>query len=277
VAVRILNIAEIVSKAGIFCLKSQINAIKNEYQADFVMINGDGCTSGYGIGKNHSIYLNKLGVNCITTGDQTFFKKDIQPHIEYAPYMVRPANFPPGAPGRGWRYFDLGDKKVAILSLLGMSGFNRLHVRNPFGHLPEIVDRIKKETPIILFDFHSCITAEKAAMAFHADGLVSAMLGTGMKCQTAESKIYPKGTAVVLDTGRTGSLQSVGGFRPDAEIEKFMTGVPNRSLDAWDGLEIQGAMVEIGDDGKAIDLQVFRKAVATPEKTDKSEPEKASA
>ncbi|MFW5686512.1 MAG: TIGR00282 family metallophosphoesterase [Spirochaetota bacterium] len=259
---RILFIGEIVGKAGVFCVKSLLPSLRKELEVDFVVANGDGATGGFGIGKSHSVYLRKLGVDVITGGDQTFFKKDMVPHLESAYYMLRPTNYPPAAPGRGWRYYNLpGDQKVAVISMLGLSGFDRAHASNPFTYLPELASRVRKETPHIIMDFHATTTAEKYTMFFLADGEISAVIGTGTRVQTADAQVLPKGTAMIGDAGRTGSRDSVAGLDPGPEIRKFLTGVPERSSDTWVNLELQGVLVELADDGRATSITPLQRAV----------------
>ena len=311
-ALRILFIGEIVGRAGIFCIKSMLPALKQELKPDFVIANGDGATGGFGLGKNHAIYLRKLGIDVITSGDQIYFKKDMVEHIERASYILRPANFPQADPGRGWRFYSVatavpagdvamvegeavseqphvppaenpnqgtaattekpavpsphrrrealpGTKTIAVINLLGQSGFSRTHLGNPFLHLPELVARIRHETPIIILDFHALTTAEKSTMFYHADGLVSAVLGSGTRIVTADAEVLPSGTAVISDTGRTGSLNSVSGLDPSIEIQKFLTQIPERSKDAWDNLELQGVVLDIDDDGKATRIEMIRR------------------
>lgn len=256
--VRILFLGEIVGKAGVFCVKNQLPAIKHDRGIDFVIANGEGATGGFGIGKNHSIYLHKLGIDVITSGECIYYKKDMVPHIKNAPYILRPANYPPGNPGRGWWSYTLGDKKIGVINLLGQSGFTRTHLSNPFTFLPEIVSRIRQDTNIIILDFHAATTAEKYSMFFHADGLVSAVIGTHFKTLTADEQIMPKGTAVICDAGRTGSIDSVGGLLPEIEIQKQLTQVPERSKDAGGRLEIQGVILEIQQDGKSSSIERIR-------------------
>jgi metallophosphoesterase (TIGR00282 family) len=266
--VRILFLGEIVSRPGIFCIKSDLQKLKEKYKPDLVVANGDGTTGGYGLGKAHAMYLRKMGIDVITGGDQTYYKKDMVASIDQTYHVLRPANYPPGNPGRGWRTIAAGSTKVGVISLLGLAGFSRVHLSNPFTFLPEIVKRLRAETPIILLDFHSVTTAEKATMALHSDGLVSAMIGTGLRVLTADAEILPGGTAMLSDAGRTGSIDSVIGYDPKNEIAQFMTAIPEKSADCWSGLEIQGAVVDIGDDGKATAIDIFRHAVtARPDPT----------
>jgi calcineurin-like phosphoesterase len=103
-------------------------------------------------------------------------------------------------------------------------------------------------------------------MFFYADGMLSAVVGTHSKAITADAEIFPKGTAVITDNGRCGSLMSVGGLEPELEIRKFMTQIPERSNDCWDSLELQGALITLGDNGKAESITALRVPVATPEK-----------
>ncbi len=250
-SVRILFIGEIVDKPGVFCIKKLLPSLRTEHSVDLVVANGDGTTGGFGIGKNHAIYLHKLGVDVITTGDQAYFKKDIVGHIESASYMLRPANYPPGNPGRGWRVFRAGDQRVAVINMVGMSGSDRTHPTNPFTYLPELAGRAKKDTPIVIVDFHAVTTAEKATMSYLAAGHVSALIGTGTRVRTADARVIKERTAAITDVGRTGSQTSVGGLAPGPEIDKFMTQMPIRSTTVWDDLELQGVLVEIQDDGTA--------------------------
>lgn len=251
-------IGDIVGKAGIFCVKSAVSAVKKERGIDFVIANADGATGGFGLGKNHSVYLRKLGIDVLSGGECIYYKKDMTPHINLAPYILRPANYPPGNPGRGWRVYQAGERKIAVICLLGQSGFSRTHLSNPYTFLPEIVSRIREETHAIVLDFHASSTAEKYSMFYVADGLVSAVAGTHGRVLTADAKIFPRGTAVISGCGRTGSQNSVGGLDKETELRKFLTQVPQRSKDAWDALELQGVIFDIGEDGRAEGIEIVK-------------------
>ena len=255
---RILFIGEIVGKTGVFCVKTLLPQVIQENRINFVIADGEGATGGFGLGKNHSIYLHKLGIDVITGGERIYYKKDIVEHIEKANYLLRPANYPPKNPGRGWAVYQKESSNIAVLVLLGQSGFERVHLRNPFAYLPELVERIKERTRTIIVDFHAATTAEKYTMFYHADGLVSAVIGTHSRVMTADEALQPGGTAVICDVGRTGSLNSVGGLDSKIEIGKFLTRVPERSKEAWDNLELQGVIVDINDQGKAEHIERLR-------------------
>ena len=262
---RILCIGEVVGKAGIYCIKKLLPEIKKEEDIDFVIANTEGVTGGFGIGKNHSVYMRKLGIDCQTLGEKGYYKKDIVDHIVKAPYILRPANYPPGNPGRGWRIYDFGEKKIGVFSMLGQSGFPRTHLSNPFTYAPELAARMKADADIVIMDFHAATTAEKYTMFHLMDGNVSAVVGTHSKAQTADEQVLPGGTAIICDTGRTGSIESVGGLDPAIEIEKFLTQIPERSADAWKKPELQGVVIEFNENGTAKSIKRIRKETEAPD------------
>lgn len=256
---KILYIAEIVRKAGVYCIKTKLKQLKQKFEVDFVIANADGATGGYGLGKNHSVYLHKLGINVLCTGENVYYKQDLHEQLKNAPYILRAANFPPGNPGRGWGIYSLKDgNKLAVINMMGQAGFKRTHASNPFRYLPDIVEKIKKETPHIVLDFHAATTAEKRTMAFLADGMISAVIGSHSRIQTADEQILPGGCAAITDAGRTGSSFSIGGMEVKTELEKILTQVPLRSKDAWEKLQIQGLFVETNNEGKAIKIERIR-------------------
>lgn len=257
---KILYIGEITGKAGVYCVKKILPDLKKELEADFTIAACEGTTGGFGIGKTHSVYLRKLGIDVLTAGEKVFYKKDMVEHIPKAPYILRPANYPPGVPGRGWKVYQAGDAKIGVITLLGNSGFSRTHLSNPFSYMPELAEKISRETNIIILDFHAATTAEKKAMQFHADGKLTAVIGSHTKVITADAQILPGGTAVITDAGRTGSQNSVGGLDPEIEIRKFLTQIPERSRDCWENLELQGVLVEADPEtGKAVSIETVRK------------------
>jgi len=258
--VRVLYIGEIVGSAGVFCVKSQLASLRRELSVDFVVACGDGATGGFGIGKNHSMYLHKLGIDVLTSGECIYYKKDMVPHLPRAGYILRSANYPYGNPGRGWLVAEACGQKIAVLNLLGQSGFARVHLANPFHLATDLVARIAQETRLILVDFHAATTAEKYTMFYHLEGQVSAVLGSHTKVLTADARVLPGGTAVIAGTGRTGSRDSVGGLEAEIEIRKFTTQIHEFSKVSWRGLELQGVLVEISPDGKATGIQIVRRA-----------------
>jgi metallophosphoesterase (TIGR00282 family) len=261
---RVFFIAEIVGSGGVYAVKSGLKRFAQDKNIDFVVANADGATGGFGLGRAHSAYIHKLGVDVITGGDCIYYKKDMVAFFPKAGYTLRPANYPFGNPGRGYRICEKNGKRLAVISLLGQAGYTRTHLSSPLGTLQELSQKIKKDCPHILVDFHATTTAEKATMFFFGDGKVSAVCGTGFKVQTADEQILKGGTAVITDAGRTGSRHSIGGLEPEIELRKFKTGIPERSSDAWEDLSLQGILVDFDETGKAVSIQRVMEPVEAP-------------
>ncbi len=269
-SIRILYVAEIVGKAGVFTVKKTLAAARRDLKADFVIGNADSATGGAGLGRQHAVYLRKLGLEAITTGECCYYKRDIVEHMPKAPYLLRPANYPYGNPGRGYKVFSCAaaggeasgaegrSAKVAVLQLLGQAGFSRVHLANPYQAVADLARKLREETPIIILDFHAATTAEKQTMSYHAAGLVSAVIGSHTKAQTADARVVRGGTAYITDAGRTGSLLSVGGLDPATRIGEYLSGISAWAKDGSAGLELQGCLVEVGDDGRALSIEALR-------------------
>lgn len=278
---RILFIGEVVGAAGVYCVKTLLPGLKREFEVDLTIAAAEGATGGFGLGKGHSVYLHKLGVDVITTGDFAYFKRDMVGHIAQARYLLRPANYPYGNPGRGWLIARPGPAAggdgneapaepgatagAGVISLLGQAGFNRVHLRNPFELAGGLIDRVRQQTPIVVVDFHATTTSEKVAMSLFLDGKVSAVLGTHVRTLAADARLLPGGTAAITHSGRTGSLHSVGGLDPAVETRKFLTQVHEQSRDAWGLLELQGVVLEIAPDGRALSITTLRRQTTAPE------------
>jgi metallophosphoesterase (TIGR00282 family) len=254
----VLYVAEIVGKAGVYAFKTALPELKQRYPWDFLIACADGATGGNGLGRNHAAYLHKLGANVLTTGECCFFKKDLTENFEKTPYVLRPENLNPQAPGIGSRIYKADGQKVAVAVLLGQSGFGRLHSGSPYVRLPVLLERLRQETPYIIIDFHAQATAEKKTLFFAADGLCSAVIGSHTRVQTADEEILPKGTAVISDAGRTGSSESVGGCETASRIQEYLTGIPEWTKDAWDKPELQGVYIDLDTNGKAKAIERIR-------------------
>jgi len=264
-SIRILFLGEIVGRPGIHALKGGLKPLKESREIDFVVANGEGATNGYGLGKNHALQILKLGIDLLMTGEKTYYKKDMVEYITKNPKIMRPANYPLGNPGRGYRIFDIKEKKVAFINLLGNADFPRTHLANPYHVANALIEKLKEETPLICLQFHATTTAEKQTMAYHIAGRTAAMIGTHTKVLTSDARILDGGTAIITDIGMCGSTESVGGFKSDIEIERFLTQVPSRAQESWGKIELQGVIVDIDDTGKATTIELLRQPVDSPE------------
>jgi metallophosphoesterase (TIGR00282 family) len=258
---KVLYVAELVGKAGVYAFKKALPDLRERYPWDFLIACADGVTGGNGLGRNHAAYLRKLGANVLTTGECCFYKKDLTENFEKMPYVLRPENLNSEAPGFGSRIFKAGNEKIAVTVLLGQNGFGRLYGSSPFAMLPVLLERLRQETPCVVVDFHAQASAEKKTLFFAADGRCSAVIGSHTRVQTADECVLAGGTAVISDAGRTGSRESVGGCDAASRIQEYITGIPDWTKDAWDKPELQGVYIEIGPDGKARSIERVRAAV----------------
>ncbi|MFP3089761.1 YmdB family metallophosphoesterase [Treponema sp. TIM-1] len=270
----ILYVAEIVGKVGVYAFKTGLAELKKRHTIDFVIACGDGATGGNGLGRNHAAYLHKLGADVLTTGECCFYKKDLVENIAHIPYVLRPFNLSPGAPGIGSRIFKSPLGKIGVAVLLGQSGYGKLHGDNPFYALPALLERLRQETPLVVIDFHAGATAEKHTLFTMAAGNCSAVIGSHCRVQTADEGILPGGTAVITDAGRTGSIDSVGGTDKTERITEYLTGIPDRTRDAWDRPELQGVLFELDPAGKALSIQRIRHPLPALKNPDLNSPEK---
>lgn len=254
---KLAYIAEPVSKAGLHAFKTAAKKYKEDRSIDLMLVQGDSFTNGYGLGKNHSLYIRKLGADFVIGGDQIFYKKDLVETFQTMHFIIRPANLPFGSPGRGWRSFTYGDQKLAIISLLGQSGFRRSVANNPFRTGLDLVEKVAKDHKIIIVDFHALTTAEKQSMFTALDGKVQLIIGSGTGVQSADLQVSPKGTGFITDIGRSGAMNSVGGFDPVQEIKAFRQGVPNRSADTWSDIRLNGLEVDINESGHIASMELF--------------------
>jgi metallophosphoesterase (TIGR00282 family) len=266
---KVLYVAELVGKAGVYAFKNALFELKSRYPWDFLIACADGATAGNGLGRTHASYIHKLGADAITLGECCFYKKDFTENIEKIPYALRPENLSSESPGAGSRIFRAGSERIAVAVLIGQNGFGRLHANNPFTLFPALLERLRKQTPYVIVDFHAQASAEKKTLFFAADGLCSAVICSHTRVQTADEAILRGGTAVISDAGRTGSRESVGGCEINSRIREYITGIPDWTRDAWEAPELQGVYIDIGKDGKALSIERIRVPVQQPEKEEK--------
>lgn len=223
---RILFVGDIVGSPGREMVQEYLPKIKKKYQPQVTIVNGENAASGKGI--NEKIYKQLLewGAQAVTMGNHTWDKKEIFEFIDEAKYMVRPANFPEGTPGKGLIYVKFNELEVAVINLQGRTFMPPND--DPFKMADRLIDEAKKRTNIIFVDFHAEATSEKQALAWYLDGRVSAVVGTHTHTQTSDDRILPKGTAYITDVGMTGPYDGILGTDREAVIKKFLTNLPVR-------------------------------------------------
>lgn len=222
----LLIIGDICGEPGRAMAKKQIPRLRHEHRIDVVIANGENSAGGVGITKKVFDELMGFGVDIITSGNHIWDKKDIYQFIDDADHLIRPANYPPGAPGKGCCVYPYGEKKIGVINLSGRSFMPPMDC--PFRKADEILSKIQDTCDVIVLDFHAETTSEKMAMGWYLDGRVSCVVGTHTHVQTADERILPKGTAYITDLGMVGPWNSVLGVEKDLIIKKFMTGLPVR-------------------------------------------------
>jgi len=263
---KVLFIGEIVGKHGVYSVKKGIKQLKEKHNIEFIIANGNGATGGFGMGKNHAIALKNSGVDLLTGGECTFYKKDLVDFLPKNTFVLRPANYTPKTPGRGWGVFtSTSGYKIGVINLLGPSGITKNHPSNPFTYVEGLIEKISPISDLILLNFHSKTTAEKQLLFHIVDGKIQGFIGSGSKSLTSDCSLSNRGTLSITDTGRTGSSDSPGGLSPEIEIQKLITGIPKRSQDIDTNLELQGVLMEFSTDHKAIGIELIRQSITRGE------------
>lgn len=252
---KILAVGDIVGSCGINELKSKLKEIKQKENIDFVIVNGENSAEGMGITEKNFNDIISQGVDVVTMGNHTWGKKDIFKFIDDE-RIIRPANYPQGVVGKGYNIYSCKDKKIAVINLIGRVDINVLS-ENPFIIAKNIVEKIKNDVDMIFVDFHAEATAEKIAMGYYLDGLVTAVYGTHTHVQTADENILPKGTGYITDIGMTGPKRSVIGMDIKASIKRFETTLPERYRIA-DGKAIFNGVIFEVDDKKSKVINIKR-------------------
>ena len=243
----ILCVGDIVGEPGRNLLEELLPKMAREFNLDAVIVNAENSAGGFGLTAKIADDLLAIGCDCLTLGDHTWDKREMMEYLVNTSRVIRPANFPQGAPGQGWSIIPTKTGlKINVINLLGRV-FMRYNVDCPFKTLKNIVETIRKETKIIIVDMHAEATSEKVAIGFYIDGQVSAVVGTHTHIQTADEKILPKGTAYITDLGMTGPYNSVIGQKKEYIIERFLTSLPSKFEVATEDVIVCGAVVEIDE------------------------------
>lgn len=214
---KVLAVGDVVGNPGLERIRRSLRKLKRQCGADFVIVNGENAAV-VGITPSQAEDILDAGADVITMGNHTWGKRDIVPMMDTCSRILRPANYAPQVPGRGWGVYETKCGDVAVIDLIGRCGMD-YGPDNPFLLIEKILKQL--ETKMILVEFHAEATSEKLAMGYLLDGRVSALWGTHTHVPTADCRVLPKGTGYVTDLGMTGPRESVLGIRPDLSIAKF--------------------------------------------------------
>jgi len=257
---RVLFLGDIVGRPGRRAVKELLPSLYEEYDPHIVIANGENAAGGNGITRKTADEIFLSGVDILTMGNHVWDQKEVYDFIDDEERIVRPANFPPDTPGRGFVITCTRDNnKVGIINLSGRVFLPALDC--PFRMLDEILAIINKQTNIIIVDFHAEATSEKMALAWYADGRVSVVIGPHTHIQPADERTLPGGTGYITDAGMTGPQNSILGVKIEPVIEKFLTQRPVRFEVASGPIQLNAIYLEI-DNEKGTTTAIKRIQVA---------------
>ena len=250
----ILAVGDLVGEGAVEKLKQNLAKLKEDNKIDFVIVNAENSAGGMGISTKIFNQLKALKIDCITMGNHTWGKMDIFSFID-DDILLRPANYTKGIVGKGYNIYNVNNKKICVINLIGRTDMGVLS-DNPFTVIDEILVEVKDKVDFIIIDFHAEATAEKIAMKYYLDGKVSLIFGTHTHVQTADEHVTQNGTAFITDIGMTGPVKSVIGMDVGASVKRFVTTLPERYKLATGECFLNGIVVKIDDKtGKALEIK----------------------
>jgi metallophosphoesterase (TIGR00282 family) len=258
---RILFVADVFGPPGRRAVESELPALREELGVDFCVVNGENAADGAGLTAKLAARLLERGADVITTGNHVWRHSDLAALLETSDRVLRPANLGGlGAPGRGLTVRPARDgTPVAVVNLEGAL-FMDTQV-SPFLVAEELVEEARRQTPVVVVDFHAEATSEKVALARLLDGRATAVIGTHTHVQTNDARVQAGGTAALTDAGMTGPHDSVIGVRAELAIRRMRSGLPVRFHPADGDVRIEGALVDCGPDGRATGCELLRRPV----------------
>ena len=257
--INVLFIGDVVGFSGFKFLCENLNDLKEKYNTNFIVVNGENICNGKGITEREANILLDMEVNVITTGNHIWDNWVSKRLMKNNNFVIRPYNYPPGNVGRGYIVVTHPELEVdiAVMQLQGRTFMPPIDC--PFRAADHILTNLKKnKTEIIIVDFHAEATSEKVSMGIYLDGKVSAVIGTHTHIQTADAQILPKGTAYITDVGMSGSFDSVLGLRKDVSLNRHIYQIAHKYEPATENNKISGAIISIDkESGRALSIDNF--------------------
>ena len=252
----ILAIGDVIGKPGRSAVKALLPSLRQKYGLDLIIANGENAAGGLGLTSITAEELFDAGVDVLTSGNHIWAQKEIVPNLDGDMPILRPLNYPPGVPGRGY----LVSGQVMVVNLIGRAFMSSYDC--PFRAMDHLLSEIKDKPPVIIVDFHAEATSEKIAMGRYLDGRVSAVLGTHTHVGTIDAKLLPGGTAYVTDIGMVGPVDSVIGVDVESVLSRFLTMIPYRLPVGKGKVELDAVLVKVDESsGKAVSIDRIREEV----------------
>jgi metallophosphoesterase (TIGR00282 family) len=253
--IRLLFIGDIVGRPGRDLVRQGLRGLVDYHRIDLVIANAENAAAGFGITREIGDQLLDWGIDVMTSGNHIWDKKEALDYIGAEPRLIRPANYPAGAPGNGSYLARTRDgRSVGVVN--GMGRVFMLNIDDPFQVLLREIEALRTRTRIVFVDFHAEATSEKIAMGWHLDGKVTAVVGTHTHVQTADERILPKGTAYLTDVGMTGPHDSIIGVAVEPALNRFLTALPQKFDTATGNPRLNAVVIEADEaSGFATDIE----------------------
>jgi len=246
----ILAIGDIIGRPGRKAVCEFLPGLRQQYGLDMVIANAENTAGGFGLTSTTAKELFSAGVDVLTSGNHIWAQKEILPYLDSKMPILRPLNYPPKVPGRGYLIFG----QTMVVNLIGRTFMNNFDC--PFRTMDKLLSELKNKPPIIVVDFHAEATSEKVALGRYLDGRVSAVLGTHTHVGTIDTQVLPQGTAYVTDIGMTGPVDSIIGDDAEAVIQRFLTNLPHHLSVGKGNATLNAVMVEVAEDsGRAQNIE----------------------
>ncbi len=219
---RVLMVGDVVGRPGRRAVQALLPSLRQELDLDLVVANGENAAGGLGLTSGTARELFCSGVDVITSGNHIWQQKEIIPHLDGRAPILRPLNYPSGAPGRG----HVSSGGALVVNLIGRVFLGTFDC--PFAAIDRLLEDLSARPAVIIVDMHAEATSEKAALAWYLDGRVSVVVGTHTHVPTSDARVLPKGTAFVTDVGMVGPLNSILGAKTEDVLDRFLVQIPRR-------------------------------------------------
>jgi len=254
---RVMILGDVMGRPARHAVRDLVPSLIVKEEIDLVVANAENAAGGMGVDIKSAKELLSAGVQVLTSGNHIWKKKEIYSFLDDQESLIRPANFPAGAPGKGWCLWQHNGLRALVINLQGRV-FMPNHVDDPFRCVDEILRQHAAQSLVVIVDMHAEATSEKYAMGWYLDGRASVVFGTHTHVQTADERILPAGTAYITDVGMCGPFDSVIGMEKESVIRGFITQLPRQFEVAQDNVVLQGAIVDIDDNGRAREIRRLR-------------------